>query len=150
MRKKNRFSIPAVFLLTTMAIISADCHAQPAPSNEHAVSISVYDRTRVDAWQSFAAPPDSETYGYVESLVRLGVAQRIQHWDWKLELAQPAMLRLPDDAVSPVTAQGQLGLGGTYYASNNNNINPAAAFLKEGFLRYRFNNKDKKCTPWTI
>ena len=45
------------------------------------------------------------------------------------------MLDAPSDAVSSVTAQGQLGLGGTYYASNTNSY-PAAAFLKQGFARY--------------
>ena len=80
---------------------------------------------------------------HVESLVRLGVAQRIHQWDWQLEVAQPSVLHLPNDAIAPVTAQGQLGLGGTYYASNSNNINPAAAFLKQGYLRYHFEGTDK-------
>lgn len=53
------------------------------------------------------------------------------------------MLALPSDAVSPITAQGQLGLGGTYYASNSNNTDPAAAFLKQGFLRYHFGSTGK-------
>lgn len=105
------------------------------PDSTSPVSISVYDRTRVDAWQWFAAPPYASTYGYVESLLRIGVAQRIRHWDWQLELSQPAVLNLPNDAISSVTAQGQLGLGGTYYAANNN-TEAAAAFLKQGFLRY--------------
>ena len=86
--------------------------------------------------------PTPETYGFTESLVRVGVAQHIKKWDWQLELASPADLDLPTDAVSPVTAQGQLGLGGTYYASNTNNSNPAAAFLKQGFARYHFAGKD--------
>ncbi len=97
----------------------------------------------MDVWQWFAAPPESNTYSYLESLLRIGVAQRIHHWDWRLELAQPALLGLPDNAISPVSAQGQLGLGGTYYASGGNNADPAAAFLKQGFLRYRFDGKDK-------
>jgi len=71
------------------------------------------------------------------------MAQRLQHWDWQLELAQPSALGLPDDAISPITAQGQLGLGATYYASNANNTYPAAAFLKQGFLRYHFDGSDK-------
>jgi hypothetical protein len=95
----------------------------------------VYDRTRVDSWQWFAAPPYANTYGYVESLLRIGVAQSIHHWDWALELAQPSVLDAPSDAVSSVTAQGQLGLGGTYYASNTNSY-PASTFLKQGFVRF--------------
>lgn len=125
--------------LSLIASIASAAHGQPAPSTSP-VSVTIYDRTRVNAWQWFAAPPQSETYGYVESLLRIGVAQRIRHVDWSLELAQPAVLGLPTHAVSPVTAQGQLGLGGTYYAANANS-NPAAAFLKQGFVRYHFSNK---------
>ena len=135
----------AALIACTFCILS---HAQSTPpahpaSLGHPLTISVYDRTRVDAWQWFAAPPEHETYGYVESLVRLGVAQRTRHWDWQLEISQPAVLGLPNDSVSPITAQGQLGLGGTYYASGGNNTEPAAAFLKQGFLRYRFDGADK-------
>ena len=107
------------------------------------MSISVYDRSRALATQWYAATPDAETYGYGESLVRFGVAQRIRSWDWQLELSSPAELGLPSDAVSTVSAQGQLGLGGTYYASNANNTNPAAASLKQGYVRYRFGEQDK-------
>lgn len=126
-----------------MASLSASFHAQSPPGGGGLpVSISVYDRTRINSWQWFAAPPQSTTYSYVESLLRVGVAQHLHKWDWQLELAQPSVLGLPDDAISPITAQGQLGLGATYYASNGNNTNAAAAFLKLGFLRYHFNGTD--------
>jgi hypothetical protein len=142
MSRKYRIAVFALTLFQ-LTVISAYCHAQSAPSGHLPVSISVYQRTRIDNWQWFAAPPQSETYSYVESLLRLGVAQRLHKWDWQLELAQPSVLGLPDDAISPVPAQGQLGLGATYYASNDNNTNAAAAFLKQGFLRYHFNGADK-------
>jgi hypothetical protein len=103
-------------------------------SGRSPLNVSVYHRTRVDSWQWFAAPPQSNTYGYVESLLRVGVAQRLHRWDWQLELAQPSILGAPDNATSPVAAQGQLGLGATYYAANNNS-NAAAAFLKQGYAR---------------
>ena len=131
-----------VFYLVIFALVSPVlCNAQSAPNLP--VSISVYDRTRADAWQWFAAPPESDTYGYLESLLRVGVAQRLRRWDWQLELAQAAVLDLPRNAVSPVAAQGQLGLGGTYYASSGNNAYPAAAFLKQGYLRYHFDDSGK-------
>lgn len=88
--------------------------------------------------QWFAATPHAEQYGYGESLLRFAISQRIRHFDWQLELAQGTVFLLPRDAVSPLTAQGQLGLGGTYYASNGNDRNDAAASFKQGFLRYRF------------
>ena len=131
---------PWVFFFAA-ALSGAQCYSQSPPGKpaaaDHAIRFSIYDRTRVDAWQWFAAPPESGSYGYVESLLRIGAAQKLNHWDWQLELAQPAMLDAPGNAVSPVSAQGQLGLGGTYYASNGNNDYSAAAFLKQGFLRYR-------------
>ena len=118
-------------------------NAQPKSASKSPVSFFVFDRTRVNVVQWFAAPPQSETYPYVESLLRLGIAQKNRHLDWWLELSQPAVLDLPSDAVSPNLAQGQLGLGGTYYAVNGNETDPAAAFLKQGFLRYHFSGADK-------
>lgn len=144
----KKFSVTKQFAILLAFSFGVLSHAQSLQPNQnasakHPVTVSIYDRTRVDAWQWFAAPPEQETYGYVESLVRLGVAQRAEHWDWQLEVSQPAVLGLPDDSVSPVTAQGQLGLGGTYYASSGNNSDPAAAFLKQGFLRYHFDGTYK-------
>jgi hypothetical protein len=132
-------SIPASVLVAAL-VPAAAANAQTPPQGPagHSISVSVYERARADSWQWFAAPPESSTYGYLQSLLRIGVAQRIHRWDWQLELAQPAVLGLPNDAVSPVSAQGQLGLGGTYYASGGDNPDPAAAFLKQGFLRYHF------------
>ena len=125
-----------VRLLTSLfiVIVCSVSHAQSSESRGLPLSVSVYDRTRVDALQWFAAPPETSTYGYVESLLRLSLSQRIHSWDWQLELSQPSILDAPDDAVSPVTAQGQLGLGATYFASNRNSYS-AAAFLKQGFVR---------------
>jgi len=143
------FTRPTSLLIVAAGLCLAQfCLGQTAPAPPEAtsnlpVSISVFDRSRVDATQWYAATPAPETYGYAESLVRIGVAQHIKKWDWQLELAVPAELDLPIDAVSSVTAQGQLGLGGTYYASNGSNSNPAAAFLKQGFARYHFAGKDK-------
>jgi hypothetical protein len=141
-------SIRAILMLVIWAVLAASpfayCQATPQEvSPRLPVSISIFDRSRVDATQWYAATPTPETYGFVESLLRIGIAQHIKKWDWQLELAAPADLDLPNDAVSPVTAQGQLGLGGTYYASNASNSNPAAAFLKQGFARYHFPGKGK-------
>lgn len=137
----KNFGTPVLAIILSM-LTATIAHSQTqSPPGNIPVSISVYDRTRVDAWRWFAAPPEENSYGYVESLLRVGVSQRIHRVDWSLELAQPSVLALPNNAVSPVTAQGQLGLGGTYYASNVNS-NPAAAFLKQGFVRYHFNSSD--------
>jgi hypothetical protein len=130
---RKRRPIFSFIFLSVLAV--ALCPAQTSSTANSPVSVSIYDRTRVDAWQWFGAPPETNTYGYVESLLRLGVAQRLHRWDWQLELAQPAVLDVPSKAISPVTAQGQLGLGGSYYAANTN-TEPAAAFLKQGAVRF--------------
>jgi Alginate export len=133
---KRIAAFPAALL---MVIALTPCAAQSAPRSDRAnnspVSFSIFDRTRVDAWQWFAAPPYASSYGDVESLLRVGIAQRIDRWDWELELSQPSILDVPNDAVAANGAQGQLGLGATYYAANANSY-PAAAFLKQGFVRY--------------
>lgn len=126
--------------LAALAMLSVPiAAAQSAPS--HSVQSFLFDRTRMDAWQWAAAPPESSSYAYVQTLQRLGITQHLHRWDWELELSQPTVLGAPDDAVSPVAAQGQLGLGGTYYAANGNNPYPVAAFLKQGFVR--FDGEDK-------
>ena len=102
----------------------------------------MYDRTRLNVFQWFTATPDAATYAYLESLLRAGIAQKRKSYDWELELTQPSELFLPSDAVSPVAAQGQLGLGGTYYASNNNQTEAAAAGFKQGFIRFHGSTPD--------
>ena len=102
----------------------------------HPVSFSLYERARNDTWQWFAAPPASETYSYLQSLLRLAFAQRLEHWDWQGEVETAWVGGVPNHAVSPVAAQGQLGLGGTYYASGGNNTEPVAASFKQGWVRY--------------
>lgn len=130
---KNPRILRIVCLLVAAAAPLAPLHAQSTGSP--ALNVSVYDRTRVDSWQWFAEPPYNNSYGYVESLLRVGVAQRLHRWDWLLELSQPSILAAPDNAISPIAAQGQLGLGASYYAANGNS-NAAAAFLKQGYARF--------------
>ena len=134
----------ATLLIAASAGLS--CWAQAPPARlavpAHSLRFTVNDRTRFDAWQWFAAPPESASYAYGESLLRLGMAQSVGRWDWQLELAQPAILGAPSDAVSPIAAQGQLGLGASYYVANGNNSYPAAAFFKQGYARYHFHGRD--------
>lgn len=135
--------ITSFLLLSSLAV----CQSPTTPAAAATVqgglpfSISVYDRTRADASQWFAAPPKEDTYGYVESLVRIGIAQKINHFDWQVEISQPSILDAPTNSVSAVTAQGQLGLGAIYYASGGNNAYPVAASLKQGYLRYHFGER---------
>ena len=100
------------------------------------VAINVYDRLRTDANNWYADPPYTSTYPYVEQLLRISVAQRMKHFDWAAELASADVFDLPTTAVSPVTAQGSLGLGGNYFSANSSNSLPAAASFRQGYIRY--------------
>jgi hypothetical protein len=101
----------------TAAVPATAANAPPSATSTSApiITATIRERTNVTEW--FAATPTSETYPHQDSLLRLSLAQRIRRWDYQLELGQSAEISLPTDAVSSVTAQGQLGLGGTYYAS---------------------------------
>ena len=133
-------SLAACLPLAALAILAAPVTVAQSTSVQSVQSF-LFTRTRMDAWQWAAAPPENNSYAYVQTLQRLGITQHLHRWDWQLELSQPTVLDAPDNAVSPVPAQGQLGLGGTYYASNGNNSYPVAAFLKQGFVR--FDGEDK-------
>jgi hypothetical protein len=50
-------------------------------------------------------------------------------------LAQPTILGLPADAVAPAPL-GQLGMGATYYAANNNSVNNASIFPKQAYVQF--------------
>src|SRR5471030_3366024 len=81
------------------------CGALQAQSNTNPVTVNVALRERVNTTEWFSATPNAELYGHMDSLLRIAVQQRVHAIDWQLELGQAAELFLPDDAVSPVTAQ---------------------------------------------
>ena len=56
-----------------------------------------------------------------------------------MEFEAPVLLGIPNGAVRPAP-QGQLGLGGSYYAANDNRQNTAFIFPKQVFLRYKWNH----------
>lgn len=141
-------TLPAAALLsqappTTQAAPTPDTGSQnpilPATAPIGRPVVNILLRERGNATQWFGAQPGAETYGHGDSLLRIAIAQRVRRFDWQLEMSNSAELALPTDAVSPVTAQGQLGLGGTYYAGNSNNSFPAAVSFKTGFARMHFN-----------
>ena len=132
-----------LLVLSTAGSLSVFAQSAPQPvpaqsAGTHSVTAFVYERARGIGWEWFEAPPYENSYGYGESLLRFGLAQNLGRWDWKVEITQPTILDAPDQSVSSTAAQGQLGLGATYYAANGNNSWPAAAFLKQAFARYNF------------
>ena len=135
----SRISLVNVLLFGASVQVLAQSAPVPAKMPKSTPpTLTAYIRERTNTTQWFAATPHDEVYGHQDSLLRLGLQQRIRHLDYQVELGQSSELFLPNDAVSPVAAQGQLGLGGTYYASNSNNMEPAAASFRQGFVRYHF------------
>lgn len=92
-------------------------------------------RLRAESWDWFDSSAADGTYGFGASLLRLGIGQKHSKFDWQVEIAQPLLLGLPQDAIAP-PPQGQLGLGATYFATNGSPY-PALVFLKQGFVRFK-------------
>ncbi len=110
-----------------------------APTAKHKLGpfeISVNWRTRAEGWNWFQGGTGNSDYGLWNSLLRVGIGQTRENFDWFIEGEQPSILGLPNDAVVPVP-RGQLGLGGTYYAANNNHTNEANGFVKQAFVNFK-------------
>ncbi len=73
---------------------------------------------------------------YSGTVVRFGFSQKREHYDWNIEFEAPILLGIPDHAVNPAPL-GQYGLGGSYYAANNNSQYSAFIFPKQVFLRIK-------------
>jgi hypothetical protein len=127
---------PAFLLIACLASLPADVSAQAStgkPLEIGGVAVSGSLRTRVEAWDWFNGNA-SNSYTYPGSILRLGFSESRKAFDWQLEFAAPFLLGLPADAIAP--AQGQLGLGASYFAANGRNTNAAMVFAKQGFLRF--------------
>lgn len=110
----------------------------PAPTKHKLgpLEISVNWRTRAEGWNWFQGDTGNSDYGLWNSLLRVGIGQTRESVDWFVEGEQPSILGLPNDAVVAVP-QGQLGMGGTYYAANNNQTNTANGFVKQAFVNFK-------------
>jgi len=93
-------------------------------------------RVRVEGWDWFEGPAGNSNYAFGHSLLRVAIGQQRARFDWQLEAAQDAILGLPTDAVV-AAPQGQLGLGGTYFAANGNGRNNANGFVKQAYIRFK-------------
>ncbi len=140
----------AVALLSSALFAQQSAPAAPAPPAapekkdagpppKHKIGpleVSVNWRTRAEGWNWFEAPKGNSDYGFWDSLLRVGIGQTGEKFDWFIEGEQPSILGLPDDAVI-AAPQGQLGLGGNYYAANHNHTNVANGFVKQAFLNFK-------------
>ena len=114
--------------------LTAQTPATPAPPTPAgAIVPSVTLRVRGERWDWFGDDP-AGSYGYVGATLRAGLSQAWPRASWRLELAAPALVGLPGDAVAPAP-RGQLGFGGAYYAANDNDDDPASVLVRQAFVR---------------
>jgi len=91
-------------------------------------------RVRVEGWDWFEGNSGQNAYAFPHSLLRVAIGQQKEEFTWLVEIAQDAILFLPRSAVVSAP-QGQLGLGGTYYAANGNGRNNVNAFAKQAYFQ---------------
>lgn len=126
----------------------AAASAQPIPAPKPApqtateqhklgpLSLTVNWRFRTEAWDWFEpSVPAQDSYAFEHSLLRVGVGQKTESFEWFIEGAQDAIVNLPTRAVLP-GASGQLGLGGSYFAANGNGQNNANAFVRQAYAGF--------------
>jgi hypothetical protein len=100
------------------------------------VDVSGSWRMRGEGWDWFEVAKGDSNYAFGHSLFRVAIGQNNERLDWRLEAAQDTIFMLPTDAVI-AAPQGQLGLGGTYYAANGNSVNNFSGFVREAFVRFK-------------
>ena len=98
------------------------------------VVISGSLRARGEGWDWFEAPGYEDSYAFGATLLRVAGAYSRPRLDVQVELSQPTLVGLPDNAVAPAP-QGQLGLGATYRAASG--AQDASVFLKQAFVRFK-------------
>jgi len=98
--------------------------------------LSINWRTRTEGWDWFQGTAGNNEYPFFDSLLRVGIGQSRERLDWFVEGESASILGLPANAVVPAP-QGQLGLGGSYYAANQNHSNNTGEFLKQAFVDFK-------------
>jgi hypothetical protein len=119
--------------------------AKPGPSAAHKLgpfNISVNWRVRTEAWDFFEPLAGQNTYAFEHSLLKIGIGQKSEAFEWLLEGAADAIVDLPSGAVQ-AGRPGQLGLGGTYYAANGNHRNNVNGFAKQAYVAFKLPGKAK-------
>lgn len=118
-------------ILALCAIAAAQTDAPP-PIQIGSVTFSGTIHERYEAWDFFAPKSGQNAYGYSGTLITFGFSQQRSGYDWDVEFAAPILLGIPQNAVQ-AAPQGQLGLGGAYYAANHAS-NAAMIFPKQAYF----------------
>jgi len=107
----------------------------PAPIKIGGVTIFGSLRLRAESWDWFDPDPAyRDSYAIGAAVLRLGLGQQKEKYEWQIEGEFPALMGLPERAVAPAP-QGQLGLGASYFAASGRQ--DATAIFKQGFIRLK-------------
>jgi hypothetical protein len=116
---------------------SGSAEPKPAPATDGRklgrLNVTVNWRVRAEAWDFFGPSKGQNVYGFGHSLIKIGVGQKTEGFEWLVEGAADGLFDLPRSAVQAAPL-GQLGLGGTYYAANGNARSTASGFLKQAYV----------------
>jgi hypothetical protein len=108
----------------------------PAPVKLGDVTVTASLRSRLYGWDWFQPTSGQNSYVYSGNLLRLGVSETRETWDWNAEFAVPFILGLPASPTGTGAQQGALGLGANYLSANSGNQNTASIFPKQLFIRF--------------
>jgi len=129
-------------LLTAAAAYAAD--TDPQPLKIGGITVQGSFRARMEDWNWFKADSGNDSYAFSGNIFRMSLSQSFESLDWQVEFAVPFLLALPNTAVATASAQGQLGMGASYYVANNKSQYSAMPFAKQGFLRYKSGSQSIK------
>jgi hypothetical protein len=134
-RARKALAACCAWLLFAGSSARAQTPAAQAAAAPSGVSVSGSVRGRIYAWNWFGENPGGD-YTYPAVLLRVAVTQPWTSHEWRIEAAVPLIAGLPDAAVLP-PPQGQLGLGASYFAANDNDTSAAGLFPKQAFFRWK-------------
>ncbi len=112
----------------------------PAPIKVGGLTISGSVRMRWESWDWYETSAAENRYNFGAAILRLAVSQQKERFEWMVEGAAPVLLGLPENAIAPAP-QGQLGLGGSYFAANGRQ--DGSVFVKQAFFRIKGLGGDK-------
>ncbi len=114
--------------------------SSPAPIKVGSLTVSGSLRLRFESWDWFETSAAENQYNFGAATLRLAIGQQKEGFEWLVEGAAPVLIGLPDNAIAPAP-QGQLGLGGTYFAANGRQ--DGSVFIKQAFIRFKGIGGDK-------
>lgn len=106
----------------------------PAPMKIGSIVVSGSLRLRAESWDWFETNQADNAYTFGAATLRLALSRQKENYEWLVEAQAPVLMGVPDRAIAPAP-QGQLGLGGAYFAASGRQ--DASLILKQGFVRFK-------------